>query len=32
MKELIRRVPIFRITAEEIAENPGFFKRTFRLF
>ena len=32
MKELIRRVPIFRITAEEIAENPGFFKRAFRLF
>ena len=32
MKELIRRVPVFRITAEEIAENPGFFKRAFSNF
>lgn len=32
LADLIRKVPVFRIAAKEIGENPRFFKRAFRSF
>ncbi len=32
LDDLVRKVPVFRTAAKEIGENPGFFKRAFRMF
>jgi|9_EtaG_2_1085328.scaffolds.fasta_scaffold02347_1 hypothetical protein len=32
LADLIRKVPVFRTAAKEINQNPGFFKRAFRMF
>ena len=32
LADLVRKVPVFRTAAKEIGQNPGFFKRAFRMF